>query len=92
MFHWLRNPPDTLRADYGRLLLVAKRPVDARPLLEQAVVETPKFGNAWSNLAFARMQTGDRLGACAAASEAEKLANLENVKSDIILLKRQGNC
>jgi predicted Zn-dependent protease len=86
------NPPDTLRADYGRLLLIAKRPADARPILEQAVVDTPKFGNAWSNLAFARLQTGDRLGACEAASEAEKLANLDNVKSDIVLLKREGKC
>jgi Tfp pilus assembly protein PilF len=86
------NPRETLRADFGRLLLMEKRPTDARPILEQAVVDTPKFGNAWSNLGFARLLTGDRLGACAAASEAEKLANPDNVKSDIILLKREGQC
>jgi len=86
------NPGVTLRADYGRFLLIAKRPADARPVLEQAVVDAPKFGNAWSNLAFARMQTGDRPGACAAAAEAEKLTNLENASSDIALLKRDGKC
>ena len=86
------NPRETLRADYGRFLLIAKRPNDARPVLEQAVKDTPKFGNAWSNLAFARLQTGDRPGACIAASEAEKLANLGNVGSDIALVKREAKC
>lgn len=86
------KPAESLRADYGRMLLIARRPADARPILEQAVVDTPKSGNTWSNLAFARLQTGDRTGACAAASEAEKLVNLDNVISDIVLLKREGKC
>jgi Tfp pilus assembly protein PilF len=83
------NPPETLLADYGRLLLIAKRAADARPILERAVADAPKFGNVWSNLALARLQTGDRLGTC---SEAEKLANLDNVKSDIVLLRREAKC
>jgi Tfp pilus assembly protein PilF len=86
------NPAETLRADYGRFLLIAKRPNEARPVLEQAVIDAPKFGNGWSNLAFARLQTGDRSGACAAAAEAEKLINLDNVRSDLVLLKRQAKC
>lgn len=86
------NPAETLRADYGRQLLIVKRPADARPILEQAVKDAPKFGNAWSNLAFARLQTGDGPGACVAAAEAEKLLNLDNVKSDIALLKRVAKC
>jgi predicted Zn-dependent protease len=86
------NPAETLKADYGRQLLIVKRPAEARPLLEQAVKDAPKFGNAWSNLAFARLQTGDGPGACVAAAEAEKLLNLENVKSDIALLKRVAKC
>jgi predicted Zn-dependent protease len=86
------DPSKNLRADYGRLLLIARRPADARPILEQAVVDAPTFGNAWSNLAFARLQTGDRSGACAAAAEAEKLANKGNVNSDIVLLKREAKC
>jgi predicted Zn-dependent protease len=86
------DPAETLRADYGRLLLITKRPADALPILEQAVVDAPKFGNAWSNLGFARLQTGDRSGACAAAAEAEKLVNHEIVNSDIALLKRAAQC
>jgi Tfp pilus assembly protein PilF len=86
------NPSETLRADYGRFLLIARRPADARPILEQAVVDAPKFGNAWSNLAFARLQTGDRSGACAAATEAAKLVNFDNVNSDIALLRREAKC
>ena len=49
-----------LNADYGRVLLIAKRPKDAQPVLEQAVKDTPDFGDAWVNLAHARLQNGDR--------------------------------
>jgi Tfp pilus assembly protein PilF len=86
------NPAATLRADYGRFLLIVKRPTEARPVLEQAVIDAPKFGNAWSNLAFARLQTGDRPGACAAATEAEKLINFDNIRSDLALLRGQAKC
>lgn len=86
------NPAETLRADYGRFLLITKRPVDARPVLEQAVLDAPKFGTAWSNLAFARLQTGDRSGACTAVAEAEKLFNIDKVKSDTVLLKQEAKC
>jgi len=71
---------------------MVKRPADARPMLEQAVVDAPKFESAWSNLAWARLQTGDQSGACAAVVEAEKLATSENVKSDIALLKGAAKC
>jgi Tfp pilus assembly protein PilF len=86
------EPTQLLRADYGRFLLIARRPIDARPILEQAVVDAPKFGTAWSNLAFARLQTGDPSGACAAAAEAEKLVNADNANADIALLKRAAKC
>ena len=86
------EPSQFLRADYGRFLLMVKRPADARPMLEQAVVDAPKFESAWSNLAWARLQTGDQSGACAAVVEAEKLATSENVKSDIALLKGAAKC
>jgi predicted Zn-dependent protease len=86
------NPAETLRADYGRLLLIAKRPADARPFLEQAVIDTPEFESAWSNLAFARLQTGDPPGACLAAAEAEKHVTSVEVKGDITLLRRYAKC
>ena len=53
------NPLKMLNADYGRVLLVAKRPQEAQPVLEQAVKDTPDFGDAWINLAWARQQNGD---------------------------------
>ena len=53
------NPLKMLNADYGRVLLVAKRPKEAQPVLEQAVKDTPDFGDAWINLAWARQQNGD---------------------------------
>ena len=49
-----------LNADYGRVLLVDKRPKEAQPVLEQAVKDTPDFGDAWINLAWARLQNGER--------------------------------
>jgi predicted Zn-dependent protease len=72
--------------------MIAKRPRDALPVLEQAVVDTPEFGDAWSNLAFARLQNGDRSAACAAASEAAKRTTSANVNSDLALLKKQAQC
>ncbi len=35
------NPVKALKADYGRLLLIAKRPRDAQEVLDQAVKEIP---------------------------------------------------
>ena len=66
------NPMKALNADYGRFLLIAKRPRDAQPVLEQAVKEAPDFTDAWTNLAWARFQNGDPAAACAAAEEAAK--------------------
>ena len=56
------NPLKMLNADYGRVLLVAKRPKEAQPVLEQAVKDAPDFGDAWINLAWARQQNGDSDG------------------------------
>lgn len=64
------KPLKMLNADYGRFLLVAKRPVEAQKALEQAVIDAPDVGDAWSNLAQARLQNGNRDAACAAAMEA----------------------
>ena len=52
--------------------LIAKRPSDAQPVLEQAVKDAPDFADAWTNLAWARFQNGDPAAACAAAEEAAK--------------------
>ncbi|MGM4917539.1 tetratricopeptide repeat protein [Tardiphaga sp. 813_E8_N1_3] len=86
------NPLKTLKADYGRFMLISKRPKDALPLLEQAVLDTPDFGDAWSNLAHARLQNGDRDAACRAADEALKQRLSANAGSDLAALKSQASC
>lgn len=86
------NPLKTLNADYGRLLLIAKRPAEALPLLEQAVKDTPDFGDAWTNLAWARLQTGDRDGACTAVEEAAKLRPSSNANLDLAELRNGAQC
>ena len=63
------HPMKALNADFGRFLLIAKRPRDAQPVLEQAVKDAPDFADAWTNLAWARFQNGDPAAGTAAAGE-----------------------
>ena len=86
------NPVKALKADYGRFLLVAKRPRDAQSVLEQAVKETPDFGDAWTNLAWARFQNGDAAAACAAAEEAAKHRPSNNSMGDLTAVRNVAQC
>ena len=86
------NPLKMLNADYGRVLLVAKRPKDAQPVLEQAVKDTPDFGDAWVNLAHARFQNGDRDAACAAVDVAMKQRPSSSAAVDLVRLKNEAQC
>lgn len=86
------NPVKALRADYGRLLLIAKRPRDALPVLEQAVKDAPDFGDAWTNLAWARFQLGDPASACAAAEEATRQRPSPNSASDLTMVRKVAQC
>jgi hypothetical protein len=86
----LPNPLPHLNADFGRLLLINKKP-EALALLELSVVDQRDSGMNWSNLGFARLQNGDRVGACAAADEAAGRA-VPNERSDIAILKAQSGC
>ena len=86
------NPLKILNADYGRLLLVAKKPALALPALEQAVKDTPDFGDAWTNLAWARLQTGDPDGACAAAAGAMTRRPSSNASVDLNRLRSETQC
>ena len=86
------NPVKALKADYGRLLLIAKRPRDAEPVLEQAVKDAPDFGDAWTNLAWARFQNGDPAAACAAAEEAAKQRPSNNSSSDLTAVRSIAQC
>jgi len=86
------NPVKALKADYGRFLLVAKRPRDAQSVLEQAVKEAPDFGDAWTNLAWARFQNGDAAAACAAAEEAAKHRPSNNSMGDLTAVRNVAQC
>ncbi|GAB1716421.1 MAG: hypothetical protein NTAFB05_14630 [Nitrobacter sp.] len=86
------KPRPTLKADYGRLLLKAKRPAEAKTILEEGVRDAPDFADGWASLGLARLQTGDAPGACTAASEASKLKLSGQVVSDLVMLKRQAAC
>jgi predicted Zn-dependent protease len=86
------NPLKTLNADYGRVLLIAKRPHEAQSVLEQAVKDTPDFGDAWTNLAWARLQNGDSAAACAAANEAGKQHPSSNASADLAALRSGTQC
>ncbi|MCG6207967.1 hypothetical protein LPW26_25240 [Rhodopseudomonas sp. HC1] len=95
LFQIARKQPDPLKpllADYGRALLLGKRPEQARTILEEAVAATPDVADAWSNLGFARVETGDKPGACAAAEEAAKRKPSTNVLGDIALLRNRAGC
>jgi predicted Zn-dependent protease len=86
------DPVKALRADYGRMLLIAKRPRDAEPVLEQAVKEAPDLGDAWTNLAVARFQNGDAAAACAAAEEAGKRRPSNNSGDDLAAVRKAAQC
>lgn len=86
------HPMKALNADYGRLLLIAKRPKDAQPVLEQAVKDAPDFADAWTNLAWARFQNGDQAAACAAAEEAAKQRPSANSASDLTAVRDRAQC
>ena len=86
------KPLKMLNADYGRFLLIARRPAEAQKALEQAVIDTPEFGDAWSNLAQARLQNGDRAAACVAAEEAGKRRPSANAMKDIGNLRLSAAC
>jgi Tfp pilus assembly protein PilF len=86
------NPSPVLNADYGRFLLVNKRPRDAEPVLEQAVRDAPNFPAAWSNLAWARLQNGNNAEVCTAVSQAAALSPPGDVQADIKMLRSRAGC
>jgi predicted Zn-dependent protease len=86
------KPLKMLNADYGRFLLVAKRPREAQPVLEQAVLDAPDVGDAWSNLAQARLANGDRAAACVAAEAAGKRRPSANASKDLSTLVASAKC
>lgn len=84
-------PASTLRADHGRMLLIAGRAAAAKPLLEQAVKDTPDWAVPRMNLVLAAWLTGARAEACRFVVEV-KGRELENVEADLVLFKQEANC
>jgi Flp pilus assembly protein TadD len=87
----MKAPAQTLSADHGRVLLIAGRPSEAKPLLERAVRDNPDWAVPHSNLAFALLQTGDAAEACRAAAKVTG-RDRAAVERDLALLKQQANC
>lgn len=86
------HPLKALNADYGRLLLMQKRYRDAQPVLEKAVVDTADFGDAWAYLAFAKLQNGDKAGACGDAEEARKRKPSRSTVRDLAHIEKDAQC
>jgi Tfp pilus assembly protein PilF len=86
------QPLKALNADYGRLLLIAKRPREAEPVLEQATRDAPDLADAWTNLAWARFQNGDPASACAAAEQAARQRPSPTSASDLTAVRKAAQC
>jgi len=87
----LKSPNPSLKADHGRTLLIAGRPAEARPLLEQAVRDTPDWAVPRMNLAWAILQTGNREEACRLKALV-KSSDFETVQGDLAMFKEKAGC
>jgi Flp pilus assembly protein TadD len=87
----MRAPARTLNADHGRVLLMAGRPREAKPLLESAARDGPDWAVPKSNLAWAVLQMGDAAEACRLANQVSG-RDIASVEGDVALLKQRANC
>src|SRR5919107_5779579 len=87
----MNNPAKTLSADHGRVLLMASRPAQAKPLLEKAISDNPDWAVPRANLAWASLQLGDAKAACRLAGEAVG-RDAASIAGDMEALRRQARC
>jgi Tfp pilus assembly protein PilF len=87
----LKSPKPNLKADHGRMLLIAGRPADAKPLLEQAVQDTPDWAVPRMNLAWAALQSGNREEACRLKALV-KGSDFESIQGDLAMFKQKAGC
>ncbi|NIX77812.1 tetratricopeptide repeat protein [Microvirga terricola] len=86
------NAPSTaLSADHGRVMLMAGRPHDAKPLLEKAIRDDPDWAGPRSNLAWATFLMGQVEEACRLVKEVRG-RNMDSVTGDLELLKQKAHC
>jgi len=87
----MKSPALPLRADHGRMLLIAGRPAEAKPLLEQAVKDAPDWAVPRMNLAWATLQTGGWDEACRLAAQVRG-EGMENIERDLAVFKQKAGC
>jgi Flp pilus assembly protein TadD len=87
----MKSPLKTLAADHGRVLLMANRPAEAKPLLEKAVRDDPDWAIPRANLAWAMFLTGQADQACRLIKEA-KGRDLHAVERDVAMLQQRASC
>jgi Tfp pilus assembly protein PilF len=87
----LKSPNPNLKADHGRMLLIAGRPADAKPLLEQAIQDIPDWAVLRMNLAWAVLLTGDKEEACRLRALV-KGVDLDKLETDLAMFKQKAGC
>jgi Flp pilus assembly protein TadD len=87
----MNSPAVALSADHGRVLMMAGRPRDAKPLLEKAVRDDPGWAVPRSNLAWAAFLVGEPAEACRLALDV-KGREIESVARDLDALRQKAKC
>lgn len=87
----MNAPSKILEADRARVLLMAGRPADAKPLLERAVRDNPESAIPKSNLAWATYQLGEAAEACRIIATITGI-DMDAVEEDVAMLKRRAAC
>lgn len=87
----MNAPSKSLDADHGRVMLMAGRPAQAKPLLEKAVRTEPDWAVPQVNLAWATFLTGDPKEACRLLAQPLR-RDAESVAQDISALKQRAGC
>jgi tetratricopeptide (TPR) repeat protein len=87
----MNSPATALSADHGRVMLMAGRPSEAKPLLEKAIQDDPGWAVPRANLAWVALQTGNAAEACRLVRLVAG-RDMGAVMQDLELLKQKGNC
>jgi Flp pilus assembly protein TadD len=87
----MKMPSKALSADHGRMLLMAGRAAEAKPLLEAGIRADPDWAVPQANLAWASFWMGD-LGAACRLALSVKGRDLQAVAADLLQLKQRAAC
>lgn len=87
----MRNPSRALPADHARVMLMAGRPADAKPLLEKAIAADPGWAVPRANLAWTVLQLGNPKEACRLADTVAG-RDMEQTRADMAKLRQLAKC